>query len=77
MTRRTCTRDPAAERISLRDVVRQLVDENPQTEPELRAKVVEEYGACTRGKLRRALRGLVKAGVVRWQGEGFVAGRQT
>ena len=71
-----CTRDPAAERLSLRDVVRQLVDEIPQTESGLRAKVVDEYGSCTRVQIRGALRQLIRDGVILWQSDGYVAGRR-
>jgi hypothetical protein len=65
----------ACERISLRDVVRQIVAaDGPLTSAEIHQAVLVEYGACSRGLVDSVLHDMVAAGVLRREDGRYVTG---
>ncbi len=57
-----------SERLSLRDVVLQLVGVDPMTSAQIHELVLVEYGSCSRGRVDCVLRGLVREGRLRFEG---------
>jgi hypothetical protein len=57
----------ACERISLRDVVLQVVGAEPLTSAQIHELVLDEYGSCSRGRVDSVLRGLVREGRLRFE----------
>lgn len=70
----TPTEVRAAARASLRDVVLQLVDDEPRTSAQIHNLVLVEYGTCSRGLLDSMLRGLVREGLLRFEGGRYARG---
>jgi len=70
------TRDREAverERQSLADALVQLCGPDPQSASEIHAAALDDWGKCSLRRVKRQLRALRRAGLVRRDGGGYVA----